>query len=69
MCGACCTYCQVYQNAEDLGQPGKNTSEANHNATLFLGLLCTLLTCVLPFASIALLRKEARQRYNIEVSS
>ena len=52
MCGMCCGFCQIYQNAESLGKSG---------------CLYMLLACIFPCVPIMLLRQEARERYNIEV--
>merc|ERR1712080_715371 len=49
--GYCCSCCQVYKNAESLGKSG---------------ILCCLLSMVLPCAPTLLLRQEARDRWNIE---
>merc|ERR1712032_1361166 len=54
MCGTCCGFCQIYQNAENLGKSG---------------FLYCLLACLFPCIPIMLLRQEARERYNIEGST
>ena len=53
MCGTCCEPCLVYRNADSLGKSG---------------LLCCILGCFFPCVPALLLRSEARERYNIEVS-
>ena len=53
MCGTFCGCCLNYKNAENLGKSG---------------ILYTLLSCIMPCVPILLLRQEARERYNIEVS-
>ena len=53
MCGACCEPCLVYRNAESLNKSG---------------ILCCILGCFFPCIPALMLRSEARERYNIEVS-
>ena len=51
--GSFCCPCLNYENAENLGKSG---------------ILYTLLGCIMPCVPTLLLRQEARERYNIEVS-
>ena len=53
LCGSFCGLCLNYKNAENLGKSG---------------ILYTLLACIMPCVPLLLLRQEARERYNIEVS-
>ena len=52
-CAYCCPCCLVYRNAEDMNKSG---------------ILYCLLSCIMPCIPILLLRGEARDKYNIEVS-
>lgn len=74
MCGTFCGVCQVYQNAESLGQNGEDIYMINFGClkvftTMLSGVLCCLFAMVLPCVPVMMLRQEAREKYNIEVRS
>merc|ERR1711874_728332 len=51
LCGYFCGCCQMYQNAEDLGENG---------------IICFLASCITPCIPIFMLRNKAREKYGIE---
>jgi len=54
LCGWCCGLCQVYSNAEKLGENG--------------WICCLTALCITPLVPIFVLRKKTREIYGIEGS-